>query len=292
MIFSLRNSRGDEMPLFDNPYFVVTDVDGMTQADVAISSSVMSDFDGDIINSKTVNPRTITITLRVKQHLNPEIVKRYVMSFVKPKKECTLYLDYKERQSTITGVVQSLDMPRFTNAVAMQFSIYCSNPLWEDLNAFATMITNVTSLHYWPIIPKETPDIVMGEMMDAYKQEIINNGDVSIGMDIIIVANGDVKNPMIYREESSEFFGINVTMKKLDELLICTIKGEKTIILRTWEKDPETEETINIDTLIFDKIMEGSTWIQLDVGKNNIVINDDYGAKNMQCSITCNERYV
>ena len=278
MIFTLRNSRGDEMPLFDNPYFTLMDVDGMTQADVAVSSSVMSDVDGDIINAQSVNPRSITLTLRIKQEINPEIAKRYVMTFVKPKKEATLYLDYKNRQMTITGVIQSLSMPRFTNGVAMQFTLYCSEPFWEDVNALVTMISDVVSLHHWEIVPKEEADIVMGEIMERYSQIVTNDGDVATGMNITILAMGDVKNPMIYIEGTGEFFGVAVTMKSMDELRICTIKGKKSITLN--------------GELILDKVMQGSTWLQLEVGRNEIVINDDYGAVNMQFSLTSKEKYI
>lgn len=272
------SSTGAEMPLFNNPYFTVTDIDGLTQADVSVSSVVMSDTDGDIITAQSVNPRSITLTLRVKQEVNPEIAKRYIMSFVKPKKQGSLYLDYKERRMTITGIVQSFEMPRFSNAVAMQFTLYCSQPFWEDAEALIAMISDVVSMHYWPIVPKEEPDIIMGEIMETYTQSITNNGDVAVGMDITIVALGDVQNPMIYREGSNEFFGVTVTMSELDELKICTIKGEKTVTLN--------------GELILDKVMEGSTWLQLEVGNNQLVINDDYGAVNMQFSLVSRERYV
>lgn len=266
------------MPLFNNPYFTVTDIDGLTQADVSVSSTVMSDTDGDILTAQSVNPRSITLTLRIKQEINPEIAKRYVMSFVKPKASGSLYLDYKDRRMTITGVVQSLEMPRFSNAVAMQFTLYCSQPFWEDVEALAEMIANIVPMHWWPIEPKEEPDIVMGEIMETYTQSITNNGDVAIGMDITIVALGPVQNPIIYREGSNDFFGVTVTMETLDELRICTIKGRKTVTLN--------------GELILDKVMQGSTWLQLEVGNNEIVINDDNGAVNMQFSLVSRERYV
>lgn len=278
MIFNLRNSKGEEMPLFDNPYFITTDVDGMTEADVAVSSSVMSNVDGDIINAQSVNPRSITITLRVRQEINPEIAKRYILSFVKPKREASLYLDYKDRQMTISGVIQNITMPRFSNAVAMQFTLYCSQPFWEDVNPFMTEITNILSMHHWSIVPKEQADIVMGEIMESYRQSIVNEGDIAIGMDMSILALGEVKNPMIYLDGTSEFFGLTLTMAENDILKICTIKGKKSA-------------TLNGESVL-DKVMQGSTWLQLEVGKNDIVINDDNHAKNVQFTLVSTERYI
>lgn len=278
MILNFRDAKGGEMPLFNNPYFTVTDIDGMTQADVGISSTVISDMDGDIVNSATVNPRTVTITLRIKQGVNPEICKRYVTQFVKMKQKGSLYMEYKERTAVLTGIIDSFDMPRFTNAVAIQFSLYCSQPLWEDAQVLVAMISEVVSMHHWEIVPKDDADIVMGEIMDTKMQTIVNNGDVPVGMRMTIVALGNVSNPMIYREESSEFFGVSVTMSDLDELIISTIKGEKTV-------------TLNGENVI-DKVMEGSTWLQLEVGENEFVISDDYDAEYMQFSLTARELYV
>lgn len=278
MYINFRNSAGEEMPLFDNDYFVVTDIDGLTMADVAVSSNTMSDMDGDIINAQSVQPRNVTVTLRVKQEVNPEDCKRYITGFVKPKQKGVLVMNYRERTMLLTGVIQSIDMPRFSNAVAMQFTLYCSQPLWEDAEALVAMISDVVSFHYWPIVPKEEPDIIMGEIMDTNMQTIINGGDVAIGVKMTIVALGEVVNPIIYRDASSEFFGVDITMQERDELIINTVKGEKDITLN--------------GVSIIDKIKEGSTWLQLEVGRNSLIVDDEHGAENIQFSLMTRERYV
>lgn len=278
MILNFIGANNEEMPLFENPYFTVTNIDGLTQSDVAISSNVMSDVDGDFINAQTVNPRNVTITLRVNQNINPEVFKRYVMAFVKPKQKGSLYMDYRDRAMTLTGVVQSIDMPRFSNAVAMQFTLYCSQPLWEDAEQLLAQISDIVSMHRWPIIPKEEPDIIMGEIMETNTQTITNGGDVAVGMIMTIVALGDVSNPIIMRENSSEFFKVDVTMKEKDELIISTVKGSKSVVL-------------NGENII-DKVAKDSTWLQLDVGKNYLVIDDDNGGNAMQFTLVARERYV
>lgn len=279
MYLAFRNSQGDEMSLFENEYFTVTDIDGMTLADVSVSSNTMADMDGDIINAQSVTPRNVSVTLRVKQNVNPEVFKRYVTEFVKPKKEGTLYLNYRERTMLLKGIVQSIDMPRFSNAVAMQFTLYCSQPLWEDAQSLFAQISDIVSMHHWEIVPKEEPDIVMGEIMDTNIQTVINGGDVDIGMTMTIVALGEVVNPRIYKEATGEFFGLDITLAERDEVIISTVKGQKSV-------------TLNGEN-IMDKITPDSTWIQLSVGRNNIVINDDASAgEKMQFSLVAKELYV
>lgn len=278
MYIKFRNSAGDEMSLFGNEYFTLMDIDGLTRADVDISSNVMSDMDGDIISSQTVTPRSVTATLRVKDGVNPEDFKRYVAALVKPKQKGIIEMNYRNRTMILTGVIQALDMPRFSNAVAMQFTLYCSQPLWEDAEALLAMISDVVPMHWWAIVPKDEPDIVMGEIMDANIQTIINGGDVPIGVKMTLVALGDVINPRIYRDGSSDFFGVNVTMHQRDELIINTVKGEKNVTLN--------------GVSIMDKIADGSTWLQLEVGRNVIGIDDSNKGENIQFSLMARERYV
>lgn len=279
MYLSFKNARGEEMPLVDNPYFTITDFDAMTQSDVSISSTTMSEMDGDLINTQSIVPRTVTITLRVNGGVNPEEAKRYIMGFIKPKQKGTLALNYRERDTTLTGVVQNVTMPRFTNGVAFQFSLYCSQPLWEDVDALIVAITDVLSLHHWAIVPKEEADIVMGEVLDSKTNYIMNNGDSAIGMTITIVAKGGrVVNPRIMRENSYEYFSIDVSMEENQELVISTIKGQKEVTL----------DNVNI----IDKVTKGSTWLQLEVGRNDLTVIDDNDAEFMQVSVKARELYV
>lgn len=279
MYLTFLTAKGEEMPLVDNDYFTLTDFDAMTQSDVSISSNSMADMDGDIINSQQITPRTVTLTLRIKSGVNPEEAKRYITNFVKPKQTGILRLNYRDRDTTLTGVVQSLTMPRFENGVAMQFSLYCSQPLWEDVQALYAYITDVISLHHWAITPKEVPDIVMGEILDARTNSITNTGDVAVGMTMTIVARGGtVVNPRIMRGNSYDFFEVDITMNEGEELVICTIKGSKSV-------------TLNGENVI-DKVVRGSTWLQLEVGRNDIIITDEYEGVNMQFSLVARERYV
>lgn len=278
MYMAFRNADGDEMPIFDNEYFQIVDIDGITLADVSVSSASIADGDGDVINAQSINPRSVTFTIQVRQGVNPEACKRYVSNFVKPKQPGSLFLSYRDRDMVLSGIIQSVSMPRFSNAVAMQFVLYCSQPLWENELAITSVISGMIDLHRWEIVPKFNADIVMGELMEANTSDVINDGDVAIGMKIQIVALGTVVNPRIMREETEEYFRVNVTMGEKDELTICTVRGEKTV-------DLNGENIIEL-------VDRDSIWLQLEPGRNRLVIDDDNGGVYMQVTLTARERYV
>lgn len=272
------NSDGTRIPLVGSDYFTITDIDGMTTGNVSISSNSVSGNDGDFINSQRVNPRDVTFTFRFKNEIPPEETKRYITSFFKLKKEVVIELNYRDRISRLTGVVQSVDIPRFTNAVSAQVGIYCSNPFWEDVQALEELIDKIKNLHHFPIHPTAEELIVMGEMTETYSKNIINNGDVDVGMRMKIIATATISNPKIIRDDTNEFFEVAVTMNNLDELEVCTIKGKKSV-------------TLNGQNII-NKVVSGSTWLQLVTGSNLFVVTNNLGGLGMTFVVKANERYI
>lgn len=268
----------EKIALIGNQYFDITDIDGFTEGATSISSSTLADSDGDIVNSQRINARDITVTVKFKDGISIEQAKRYLLKYFKLKKEATLELEYEERTSRLTGYVQSIDIPRFVLGVSAQIGIHCSSPFWEDINALDSMISNVVSLHHWPIHPTEDEPIIMGLLTDSYQAKVVNDGDVDVGMIITITADEEISNPRLLIDRSTEFLEVEITMQKNDELIINTNKGSKSV-------------TLNGENII-NKLKVGSTWLQLAVGSNTIVCTNDQGGSGMIVNVRANERYL
>ena len=282
MKLQLVTGNNEKVPLMGNPWFDITDFDGFTQGDVSMSVSNLANADGDVLTAQYVNARDVTLTLHFKDMIRPEQAKRYLLQYFKLKKEVTIELDYQDRTSRLTGTVQSIEIPRFALGIRAQISIHCSNPFWQDINEIAMAISNVIAMHHWPINPTAEEPIFMGFITDAYQTTIVNNGDVEVGMVITITADvGDeetVSNPRIMIDRTALFFEVAVDMKKNDELVINTNRGQKSVRLNG-------ENVIN-------KIVTGSTWLQLEVGSNTIVCTNSLGGTGMVYNVSANERYL
>lgn len=268
----------ERVPLIGNSYFDITDFDGFTEGNVSASSSTLADTDGDIISAQRVNARDVTLTIRFKDGVSTEVAKRYLLKYFKLKKEAVIELDYHDRISRLTGYVQSVSMPRFTLGISAQIDIHCSSPFWQDIANLETLISNVVSLHHFPIHPTEEEPIIMGLMSNIYQTTVNNDGDIDVGMIITIVAETTCSNPRIMIDKTDLFFQVNVTMQKDDELIINTNKGQKSI-------------TFNGENII-NKIVAGSTWLQLPVGQTTIVCTNSLDGVGMIYSISANERYL
>lgn len=281
---------GGTFNLTDNEYMWLTNVDGLTSAATDISTVAIGGVDGDQVNSVRAQPRPILLDLKVKQGQNVEAAKRAVLEIVKLKQTCILQWSQNNRVWTIKGLVDSIDMPRFNNAVTMQIGIHCSIPFWEDLNEIISEISEAKDLHYFTDNPYEMlyfPEdgIPLGEYDTSRTRTVYNAGDVAVGMNIEVLAYARVVNPIIH-DQNGNYFGVGygngdfqVIMNEGDKLVINTNAGQKNVTLNG-------ESVLNL-------IKPHSTWLQLQAGENEFAISDNSGSlTNMTFSLIYQTRYV
>lgn len=274
-------ANGNTIDLFNNPYFVIIGADGLTGVASEIAAAATPSMDGDKINNIRSRPRGIVLNLRVKSAADVESAKRYVLQTFKPKQTGRLTLAQGDRSLVISGVVESISMPRFVKGVVMQISLYCSEPYWQDMENVLLEISRILDMHYFPrdagglAFPVE--GVLMGEYDLNMTRTYTNDGDAECGMVITIIAVGAVTNPTIYKADGT-YIGVTASMVAGDEIVINTNRGAKGIT-----KNGEN---------ILNKIKPGSSFIQLDTGDNSLTISSDDGQGNMYFMLTFKRRFV
>lgn len=297
------SARGDIMPLANNPLFFLTHIDGHTTAATSISSAVVGGLDGDTVNNIQATPRTIIIDLQIRSGVDVEEAKREILKVVKLKQQGDLLWEQNNRTVVISGIVEAVVLPRWTNASVMQITLHCEQPFWEDLDNVIKQISEAINLHYFtdnPLNMLYFPEagLPLGEYDTIRTKTFHNNGDVSVGLEIHILAHDTVTNPIIY-DQNGNYFGVGyevesasggagvgsawlsvpLVMQAGDEVIITTHKGRKMV----------TFNGVNI----FDKIKPNSTWLQLETGDNTYSINsDDESITNMSFSLIYKQRYI
>lgn len=281
--FDYVSARGDILPLTDNPYFHLTHVDGQTTAGTSIASTVIGGIDGDTVNNVQATPRPIILDLEIRNGVDVEEAKRAILKVVKLKQKGDLLWTQNERTVIISGIVEAVEMPRWTNKTVMQITLYCEQPFWEDVADIITQINEAINLHYFTESPVEMlyfPEngIPFGEYDTIRTKSFYNDGDVAVGLEITIVAHATVTNPIIY-DQNGNYFGLSLVMRAGDNVVITTHKGNKTVKYN--------------GAVIFGKIKPQSTWLQLEAGDNLYSINsDDDSITNMSFSLTYRQRYI
>ncbi|MGA4517422.1 phage distal tail protein [Solibacillus silvestris] len=287
-IFEFVSKRGDRLSLSNGENYKLVNIDGQTAAKTDISSVVTGGSDGDFVNNVQAQPRPIVIDLRIIADV--ENTKRSILDVIKIEQEASLLWTQENRTVEIKGIVESIDMPRWTETTIMQITLHCSQPFWEDINQIITEINEAISLHYFTEQPNDmlyfpAEGIVLGEYDTTRTREIHNQGDVAVGLEIEILALRQVINPIIYNG-NGEFFGCGygsgnkrVVMNTGDHIVIKTGKDEKSV-------------TFNGQSIL-SKIKPKSTWLQLAAGDNIFSINDDSAdLSNVTFSLIYKRRYI
>ena len=278
------------MPLVSNDLFYLTNIDGHTAVEATISSSTVGGADGDTVNNVQANPRSIVLDLRIRSGVDVEEAKRSVLKIVKLKQRGTLEWKQNDRGLRISGIVESIELSRWTNAALMQITLYCDQPFWEDAEYIVQQISEAIALHYFTdsandmlYFPAE--GIPLGEYNAIRTLGFFNDGDVSVGIEISIAALDTVTNPIIY-DGNGNFFGVGygngerrVVMQMGDNIVVTTHRGNKTVKMNG----------VNI----LSKVKPKSTWMQMQAGENLFTItSDDENKTNMTFSLIYKQRYV
>ena len=268
------------LPLWHSEYFIASDVDGLTVADVDVASNTVYSMDGDRITNMQTQPREIVLDLMIRPDVNVQEAREHILRYLKPKQPATLLMRYDlsgaEQSKAISGRISRIKMPRFTDNVVAQITLYCPRPYWEDAEFIVKYISDILNLHRFQITWSEP--LPMGVYDMTRTRQFINDGDAAVGMIITITAHGNIKNPAIFNNLTGEYIGIDDTLTVGDEVVINTIRGQKSI----------TKNGVNV----LSKLRAGSTWLQLDVGSNVFLIDADAGASEMYFTLIFKQAYV
>lgn len=280
--FEFVSAKGTSMPLLNNQYFTLTGIDGFTTVWSTLSSVVVPFVDGDTVTNVQATPRSVVLYLRLRESAGIETAKRYVLQYVKPKLTGKIHLEQDGRNVELDGIVEAIDLPRFELGCTMAITMHCSMPYWQDVDYAVAEISEIINLHYFPIpqggLAFPADGIPFGVFDDDLTQTVQNRGDVEAGMIIQIIATGTVVNPRIIDSETGEYIGVNDTLQGNDEITICTLKGQKSI----------SKNGANV----IDKILEGSTFMQIPTGDTEYTIGADSGIDNLYFTLSFKQRYI
>ncbi len=266
----LTNKNGQTLDLLNNDrYFILSACEGLHGLDTDIATAESPYLDGTIVENVKALPRGISLTFKLVPNVKEAI--DFFTSVVKTKQFVQLTETENEKTITIKGVAT---IPPFTRMSAMcqiTLDIYCNQPYWEDIQSIITDIALVIPKLYFPYDTGQyfTPTGRVFSIVDtALEKTFTNNGDVAVGMNIKIIALGEVSNPTIYcstGEQNGNYMKLNLTLQSNDEVEINTTRGDKYIKING-------SETFNGQPVLSYLEFSGTDWLQLETGENTFNI--------------------
>lgn len=266
----LTNKDGKQLDLLNNDSrFILSACDALHGIDTDIITAENPYVDGAEVENVKALPRGISMTFKLIPDIRASL--DFFTSVIKSKQYVTLTEEENEREITIRGIATIPPYSRMMAACEIKLDIYCGQPYWEDLQRISAAIGMIIPLLYFPyetgqyFTPIGRPFGTVD--LDATKT-FVNDGDVAVGMNILITALNDVENPRIScssGEQNGWWMQLNLTLQANDEVEINTERGNKYIKING---STEYDGKPVVSYLEF----SGNDWLQLETGENTFNI--------------------
>lgn len=269
--------------------FVIKSITGLGPGKANINTTEVATNDGSLFNSSRLPSRNIVVSLGYMWNDSVEDVRQLSYKYFPIKKKLTVLIESDNRQAEIEGYVESNDPTIFSKDEGSDISIICPNPFFYSAGENGintTIFYGVEPLFEFPFRNESLYEklLLMGEIRNETERVVMYNGDAEIGITITIHAIGEASNITIYNTRTREVMRIDTEkLEKFtgsgiiagDDIIICTIKGEKSISLL------RNGKTTNILSCL-DK---NADWFQLAKGDNIFAYTAETGSSNLQFRI-------
>lgn len=286
-----------EMSMTTTPDYVLENVDWGAIESTHHSYKYVNQF-GVYVTGTSLETRTVTITGWVIA--DDDVVmtnrKRKLNRFINPQQAIDLfYKKYMIRFLPNTSIKYSTTNAE-NNEVICKFKIegLCSDPMFKDKEETSVMASQTKPEFHFPlaiekwyntgsgITTQTNKGVVFGVKQKNQIFNVVNNGDVSVGMRILFKANGSVTNPSLINIKTQSYFKLNTIMEDTEEIVINTVIGSKRII-----------STLHGEETNYFKYRDlSSAWLQLGVGDNLFKFDADANAQNLDVYIYFNNSYL
>lgn len=269
--------------------FVVKSVTGLGSGKANINTTEVATNDGSLFNSSRLPSRNIVISLKYLWNDSVEDVRQLSYKYFPIKKKVTLLIETDNRSAEIDGYVEANDPDIFSKDEGSDISIVCPNPFFysagnKGLNT--TVFYGVEPLFEFPFSNESLTECLleMGAIQNQTEKVIVYNGDAEIGVTITIHAVGEAGTITIYNTGTREIMRIDANKLETftgsgiiagDDIVICTVKGNKSITLQRAGKS----------TNILNCLDKDADWFQLAKGDNVFAYTAESGSSNLQFRI-------
>ena len=279
MIFTkVKTAKNNVLDFTNSNKYCIYDIDGLNPVTATINTTEFATSDGAMFNSSRIGARNIVLYIKIFPDIEKNRLNLY--SFFKIKSDVTLYFRHDSLNVYITGKVESFELDHFSNSQVAQISILCADPYFRSTESQLIEFSNVISLFEFPFSIAE--EGIEFSRIEKVKTKIINAGEMSTGVTIQLYASTDqILNPVIYNLTNNTYFGLNFDMNQGDLITITThFNNKKVTLLRD-----------GVETNILYAMQDGSTWLQLEPGENELSYSCDEGENNLTVSVEYTELF-
>ena len=264
--FRYVNENGGELVFEYAHGYLISKPSGIDTVQVNLSQAQGINQVGSTVESKTVQPRPVTISGIICGD-DQSARKEALMSVIRPDLGGKLYADdyYLNVHVTATPTIE----PR-SKFAHFQFSVNAPYPYWQKDNSVSKALSGVQNHFKFPW--NVSRPFRFGELMVTKFMNIHNGGQVPVPFTATFYAKNDAVNPKITNVNTGETLIINKSM----------VTGERVVVEITHDR---TYVTSSVDGNIRGALDLDSTLFRLGVGDNVLKPEADSGLDHLEVGI-------
>lgn len=265
-VFRYVNESGDSITfLYDNGY-LINKPSGIDTVQVNLSQAQGINQVGSTVESKTVQPRPVTIS-GIICGSDQDSRKEQLMSVIRPDLGGKLYADDYYLNVHVTATPTIEPRKKFAH---FQFSVNAPYPYWQKDNSVSQALSGVQKQFKFPWNISRA--YRFGQWMETQFMNIRNNGQLPVPFTATFYARNAVENPKIIHVTTGEILVLNKFM----------VTGERVVVEITHDR---TYVTSSVDGNIRGALDLDSTLFRLGVGDNVLKPEADSGHDQMEVQI-------
>ena len=283
-------SDGEEITIGDGEWRIPKNgLENWANLPYTVTSSEIPSADGAIITSKRVSSVDRTITAEARGS-NPDELRAQAIRFFNPKYTYTVHLTYRGRTRWCEGeqIGFKASEGNMYERPTITWTILCANPYLQSEDDFGNDIAEVEPRFGFPwvsFLPTEYGSIdgvnkwaIASVHVFSQSIEIVNDGDVSSGMRVKLLALGDAVNPSIRIGDG--YVRLITKLKYGDEIILDTINRPPTVYMNGK----------NVMNLVDRK--SSILNMKIDVGQTTLEYDADDGYQNLSVSVYWYKQYL
>ncbi|MEG0134194.1 MAG: phage tail family protein [Clostridium sp.] len=236
---------------------------------------------GTVLESRDI---PISGTIIAENEYEMEIKKRDLIELINPLENLRLIrASYKIEGRATSTVNFSKNYSENNNYICkFIFILFCVNPFWSNTQETKTDIALWKGAFHFPLIIPVKKGVIMGYKDPSLIVNIVNDGNIEVGMVIEFRARGSISNPSLFNVNTRKWIKIEKSMVAGEVIKVNTNFGKKRV-----------EQYINgVTSNGFTYLKRGSEFLQLNKGDNLFRYDADSNLDNLEVAIYYNSNYL
>ena len=264
----LENETGQQIDLSKTASrYMFSKIKGLDPPTGTVSTSNYAGMNGSYLNNAFIEKRNVVISFEMRG-FDVELRRHELYRVVKPSRYIKIYYSTKNISVYAEGIVETCEVENFEKLTNGQVSILCPDIYWYSTETQIAEYSRVKGAFHF-VCPDNDEPFSIGEYNTQDMMTINNSGD-EVGFTLEI-SGGPAKNPTISGD-----------IQKGDVITITTKTGNKTVLL----------EREGVVTNIINRLVSGSTWLNLKAGENKFYVRASDGLNNLKVCLIHRNVYL